>query len=162
MAIGNNFLTMEAANIFCGSSGDSNHLRLTSVHLPSIEEVYIDHRPGGAPIAIEIDVMINKLQCDFRLIGWNPNVDKLVSAWAASSNYFSVFGALRDRNTGQVHQAVAMMYGRLGQARPEAWQRGRAFTSDYSIRGIIKYTLTVANTQVFNWDFFNNTMTTAT
>lgn len=157
----NDILSMEAANIFCGNNGDSNHLRLSSVHLPSIEEMYVDHRAGGAPVAIEVDVCLSRLQCDFRLTGWTPNVDRLISAWSSGSNIFRFYGAVRSRTTGKVYQAYASMFGRLGKAQPAMWQRGALNASDYSIRGIINYQLTIAGTQVFRWDFFENTMTTA-
>lgn len=159
--IGTDFTSLEAANIFCGNDGSSNHLRLVDVHLPSFEEMYVDHKAGGAPVAIEVDVGFNRLQCDFRLAGWNPSVDALLSAWTSSSNIFNVFGAIRSRTTGQVFQAHANIFGRLGKAQPANWERGVNYATDYSIRGIVHYQLTIAGSDVFRWDFFENTLTTA-
>src|SRR6478609_9888275 len=102
---GNNLYTMEAANLFCGTNGESNHLRMLNVRLPTLEEQYIDHRPGGSPVAIEIDVILNRLQCDFRLAGWNPSVDGMISAWSIASNQFWMFGAIRNRVTGKIYKA---------------------------------------------------------
>ena len=62
-------LSLEAANMFCGKEANdlsnSLHLKLTEVNLPSIEENYSDHRGLGAPVAIEIDTVINRLECTF-------------------------------------------------------------------------------------------------
>jgi phage tail tube protein FII len=155
-------LTLEAANIFCGAGGDPNHLRLTNVKLPGYEEVYIDHKPGGAPIGIEVDVLVNKLQCDFTLAGWTPKVDALIGSWQNGTNQFMIFGALRDRLTGDVLQAQATITGRLGKAGANEWQRGTVGSFAYSVRGIIKYKLVITNVgTMIDWDFFQNTLSMA-
>jgi phage tail tube protein FII len=154
-------LTLEAANIFCGAGGGSNHLRLINVKLPSYEEVYVDHKPGGAPIAIEVDVLVNRLQCDFTLAGWTPEVDALIGSWQGGTNQFMMFGALRDRLSGVVQQTQATITGRLGKAAVNEWQRGIVGNSAYSVRGVIAYKLVVAGTIMIDWDFFNNTLSLA-
>jgi hypothetical protein len=157
-------LTLEAASIFCGarSAENSNHLRLMNVKLPGYEESYIDHKPGGAPIGIEVDVLVNKLQCDFSLIGWTPEVDALIGSWQTGTNAFYVFGALRDRLSGNVLQAQATITGRLGKAAINEWQRGAVGNSSYSIRGVIAYKLVIAGYgTMIDWSFFNNTLSLA-
>lgn len=164
---GTSVRTLEAANLFCGATGQSNHLRLANVKLPDVEEVYVDHRPGGAPVAIEVDVMIQRLECDFTLVGWNPEIDALLNAWQDGQNQFWFFGAIRDRviipdgGTTNVFQAIAKMTGRLGKSQPGQWQRGALGEFSYSIRGIIAYRLTVAGSIVYDWDFFNNSFSTS-
>lgn len=158
---GTSIRTMEAANIVCGLTGPSNHLRAQAIRLPGMEEVYVDHRPGGAPMAIEVDVMLQRLQCDFTLVGWTPEVDILLSAWQQGANQFWVYGAIRDRLQGTVSQAVASITGRLGRSVPNSFQRGGSDHFDYSIRGIISYKLTIAGQSVLDWDFFNNRFQTA-
>lgn len=154
-------LTLEAANIFCGVGGASNHLRLLDVKLPGYEEVYVDHKPGGAPLGIEVDVQANRLQCDFVLAGWTPRVNALIGSWRAGSNQFDFFGALRDHLSGNVMQAHASMVGRLGKATPNDWQRGVVSSHAYSIRGIIAYKLVIDGSTLIQWDFFNNTLSLA-
>jgi phage tail tube protein FII len=153
--------TLEAANIFCGAGGKSNHLRLTNVRLPGYEETYIDHKAGGAPVAIEVDVQVNRFQCDFTLAGWTPQVDALIGSWQGGSNTFNVFGALRDRMAGTVSQAQATITGRLGKATHNDFQRGSVDRWSYSIRGIIAYKLVVAGNTMIDWSFFNNTISLA-
>jgi P2 family phage contractile tail tube protein len=162
MPLGTGILTLEAANLFCGSSGTSNHLRLLDVRLADLEEEYLDHRAGGAPVGIEIDVQINKLLCEFTLAGWTPEVASMISAWITDMNQFWIFGALRQRNTinGDVLKATAKIYGRLGKADPTNWQRGSVHHWSYAIRGIIQYRLDVDGTVIFDWDFFQNTLAT--
>jgi hypothetical protein len=155
-------LTLEAANIFCGAAGGSNHLRLVNVKLPSYEEVYIDHKPGGAPIGIEIDVIVNKLQCDFNLVGWTPQVDALIGSWRSGVNQFWIFGALRDRLSGSVTQVQVNMTGRLGKVAMNEWQRGSVGSTSYSIKGLIAYKLQIQGYGVMiDWSFFNNTLSLA-
>jgi P2 family phage contractile tail tube protein len=152
---------LEAANLVCGADGNHNHLRLLDVKLPTIEEQYLDHRPGGAPVAIEVDVIINKFQCDFALAGWSPKIDALVRAWSVGANDFKFFGALRKHPTGEVAQVIANMTGRLGKVSYDSWRRGGLSQTSYSIKGIINYSLVVAGEPLFDWDFFNNTVFTA-
>jgi Bacteriophage tail tube protein len=159
-------VTLEAANVFCGAQGGSQHLRLMNVKLPSYEEVYVDHKPGGAPIGIEVDILVNKLQCDFTLVGWTPKVDALIGSWQGGTNLFWFYGALRDRLTGQVYQVQATMTGRLGKAAANEWQRGSINSFSYSIRSLIAYKLEInPNTDsavtMIEWDFFNNTLALA-
>lgn len=155
----NGLLTLEAANMYCGGSGsgnESNHIRLVNVKLPAMEEQYLDHRPGGAPIAVEVDVMINKLMCEFTLAGWTVHVAELLDAWQQQQQQFWFYGALRERLTGNIYQAQAYIVGRLGRADMQAWQRGQINGYDYALRGIIAYTLSVADETVYDWDFFRN------
>lgn len=154
-------LTMEAANIFCGveapsDPSQSNHLRLTDIKLPGMDEQYVDHRAAGAPVAIEIDTVFARLQCDFTLAGWSTDVADLIGQWGSAVNQFWVFGALRDRVTGNVVQGQASIYGRLGRADPNQWRRGDVSHWAYSIRGITKYKLTVAGAEIYEFDYFNS------
>lgn len=156
-------LTMEAANIYCGVNqpndiSNSNHLRLADVKLPGMDEQYVDHRGAGAPVAIEIDTMFARLQCDFTLAGWTSQVATLLAQWGSDVNQYWVFGALRDRVSGTVMQGIASIYGRLGRADPQLWRRGDVAHWAYSIRGITKYKLLINEDQtpMYEWDYYNN------
>lgn len=156
-------LTMEAANLYAGvlepgnDVQNSNHLRLTDIKLPGWDEQYVDHRAAGAPVAIEIDTVFARLQCDFTLAGWNTQVASILAQWGSDVNQFWVFGALRDRVTGNVLQARASIYGRLGRADPQLWRRGDVSHWAYSIRGITKYKLDVGTDQtLYEFNYFEN------
>lgn len=156
----NTLLTMESANIFCGAgpadSQASNHLTLSEVKLPGFDEQYVDHRAGGAPVAIEIDTIFAKLDCTFSLAGWSPQVISLLNSWSAQQNTFSIYGAIRDRMSGEVQQAVAHIKGRLGRADPQNWRKGDLQHWQYAIRGIVAYQLSLAGGLMVSWDFFQN------
>lgn len=156
-------LTMEAANIYCGvaapSPGDvnnSNHLRLTEVKLPGFEEQYTEHRAAGAPVSLEINTVFAKLECDFTLAGWTPQVASLIALWGSVNNQYWVYGALRDRVSGNIMQGVASIYGRLGKADPQQWRRGDTANWAYSIRGITKYKLFTndGSPAIYEYDYF--------
>jgi P2 family phage contractile tail tube protein len=154
-------LTMEAANIFCGVEApsdptQSNHLRLTDIKLPGMDEQYVDHRGAGAPVAIEIDTVFARLECTFTLAGWSTDVAALIGQWGSAANQFWVFGALRDRVTGNVLQGQAKIYGRLGRADPQQWRRGDVSHWAYALRGITRYNLSVGAESVYEFDYYNN------
>src|SRR4029077_9622670 len=100
--------TMESANMLVGDTGDnasapgiSTHLTLQELKLPALEENYVDHNPGGAPLAIEIPTHMNKLECTFNLAGWDPKVMVYIGQNARTYQRFTAYGLLRDRRTAQ-------------------------------------------------------------
>lgn len=152
--------TMEAANLFCGKEAQdvsvSNHLTLTEIKLPALDEVYVDHRAGGAPVAIEIDTVINKFESTFILLGWTPSVAQLAASWSRDQNHFYMYGVIRDRQSGDILQAIGHMIGRLGKTDPQNWRRGDVMHWNYAIKGIVHYELSIAGQQMYYWDFFTN------
>jgi phage tail tube protein FII len=172
----NTIYSLESANLFCGTlattasgQADSLHLQLTELKLPAMNQGNVDHRAAGAPITIEIDTQIAKLESTFQLVGWNPEVAGLVASWSSSDNAFFAYGLLRDRSSGDAIQAMAYMTGRMGLADPQMFRRGDAQHWNYAIKNITHYELTTGsgisaasggaptNELVF-WDFFSNTL----
>jgi P2 family phage contractile tail tube protein len=152
--------TMESANLFCGRDFDgenSNHLVLTQLQLPSLEKQYVDHRAGGAPLAMEVDTVTAKPQCTFTILGWTPQIMQLYNSWSGDDNWFTAYGLVRDQMSGTAMQAVAMMCGQLGRVNPVSWQKGDLSHYQYSIRGMTYYQLVLADEPLVLWDFFNNT-----
>lgn len=157
----NPFLALEHVNLFCGTenagSEKSNHLILSELQLPKFEEQYIDHRPGGAPLAVEVDVIIQRLEASFQLAGMQPQVMRLLRPASAQQTWFVALGFVRDLDTGDYTQAMATMQGRLGIVEPAPWRRGTTFQTHYVIRSIVQYRLEVAGYgNIVTWDFYNN------
>jgi len=161
----NPVLVLDYANLFCGSRpGDetkSNHLSLAEVKLPSLEVQYVDHRPGGAPFATEIDVIMTKLEAQFTLLGITPQVMRLMKSWEAQMNDFFIYGNLRDYMTNVAVQLEVLIRGQLGHVDADPFRRGDVFHVKYAIRGIIHYEMNLAtplegSQPVYLWDFFNN------
>lgn len=156
---------MEAANLFAGDEqpDNSNHLTLQELKLPGLEENYVDHTAGGAPVGIEVETHMSRLEATFNLAGWNVNVMGLIGAWQREKQRFTARGFIRDRRTGSSMTALAVMWGRLGRVNPTNFRRGDLHGHEYAIRGITKYKLTMSmpngggNLELINWDFFTNT-----
>jgi phage tail tube protein FII len=157
----NTLFVMEKANLFCGKvaadQANSNHLILAELKLPTMDEQYVDHRAGGAPLAIEVDTIVARLEATFVLAGWTSQVNKLFYSWAADDNWFTAYGLVRDRVNGRPLQAIAQMKGRLGRADPVNWRNGDLQHWNYSIRGIVHYELVLADQPMYLWDFYSNT-----
>jgi P2 family phage contractile tail tube protein len=147
---------MEAANLFCGDGASGNHLSLVNLKLPGLELNFADHNAGGAPVGIEIDTHINKLESTFNLAGWKPDVMKLMGTWQDGLRHFTAYGAIRDRETGKLQKATAVMWGQLGRANPTEFSRGNVQAHEYSIRGITRYLLSMGDVSIYDWDFFAN------
>lgn len=153
-----NVFLMEAANLFCGDHDPSasNHLTLSELKLPGLEENYVDHVAGGAPVAIEVDTHINKLEAGFNLLGWTPAVMTMIGTFTRAQQVFTAYGVIRDRRTGEALEAKAIMGGRLGKANPANWQKGSNQHFEYSIKGIVHYELYMDGVEIYNWDYFLN------
>ena len=155
----NTIYVMEAANLFAGDHDPtaSNHLTLAQLQLPALEENYADHVAGGAPIGIEVDTHINRLEAGFNLTGWQPHVMKLIGTSARERQVFTAYGVIRDRKTGAALEAMAILRGRLGRVAPTAFRRGDLQQHEYAIRGVVHYELYMDGEEIYNWDFFTNT-----
>ena len=154
---------LEYANLFCGSAPTdetaSNHLTLKSVQLPRLEMQYVDHRAGGSPVSIEIDVIQTRMECRFELIGIAPQVMELMGRqwWGFGSNDYFIYGHVRNYVDGSVKQVEAYLRGQLGSVESNDFKRGgEPFGMRYAIRGIQAYRLNLGDTPIYNWDFFTN------
>lgn len=151
---------LEAANIFCGDQDPSlsQHLTITDHKLPKMELATVDHSAGGAPMTIEIDTILQKLESTFTLAGWSPEVATLIASWEQQHNTFTSYGVIRDRRSGIAIEAKAIIGGKLGLADPANFTRGAAQSWAYAIRAITSYQLYVDQAEVYWWDFFLNTL----
>ena len=161
--------TMESANMICGDTGDasapgiSTHLEITDLKLPGLEENYVDHTPGGAPVQIEVPMFQNRLEATFTLAGWNPAVMSMFASWVRSLNRFTAYGLIRDRRTGMGLQAIALFEARLGRVNPTNFRKTDLMQMEYSLRSIVHYELYMQQvvgaepTEIVFWDFFTST-----
>jgi hypothetical protein len=153
-----NLYIMEAANLFAGDHNpqSSNHLTLQNLKLPGLEEQFTDHAAGGAPVAIEIDTHIGRLEATFNLLGWQPRVMTLIGQSARNRQTFTAYGLIRNRRTGEPMEGMAVMQGRLGRVNPTDFNRGTNQVHEYAIRSIVHYELKMGGEQIYFWDFFTN------
>jgi P2 family phage contractile tail tube protein len=152
-------LVLEAANIFVGNDPTaSNHLVLRNVKFPTLEKSYVDFTPGGAIMGIEIDTHFNKLEVTFSLAGWSQQALSQVGIWSNASQQFSIYGMLRDRNQGGTQRVEGYIFGQLGKAAPDNFDRGTLNAIEYAIKGITHYELKINGKQIYLWDMFTNEM----
>lgn len=157
----NPVMIMDYANLFCGAGPQddaaSNHLVLTELNLPAMDVQYADHRAAGAPIFIELDTGMARLETTFVLVGLTPQVMNLVNSWVLTERKFFAYGNVRDHNTGIAIQAAAAFIGQLGRADPQNFRKGDVMHTNYAIRGITHYEFKLAGQDLVIWDFFTNT-----
>jgi phage tail tube protein FII len=155
-------LVLDYANLFCGSAvGDdtkSNHLTLSELTLPTMEIQYVDHRAGGAPVAVEIDVVMTRMELSFEVIGITPQIMALLRNLEMSKHDFVAYGNLREYNSGVAMQLMALFRGQLSRMEPRPFKRGEVFHVKYQVRGLMKYELYIGDREIpiYRWDFFSN------
>lgn len=151
--------TLEAANIFCGDDPTaSSHLVLKNVKFPTMEKAYVDFMPGGGIMGLEIDTHFNKLEVTFSLSGWTPQTMALVGRWSRQTQQFSIYGMLRNRLSGAATRVNAQIFGMLGRVAPDVFEKGTLSMVEYAIKGITRYELEVAGTQLYLFEMATNTM----
>jgi Bacteriophage tail tube protein len=165
---------MESVNLICGDTrsavpggvaapGISTHLTLQELKLPAIEENFVDHTPGGAPIGIEIPTHMNKLEATFNLAGWDAGLMTYIGKEDPYNHRFTAYGLIRDRRTSRALQAIAVIEGRLGRVNPTAFSKGTLQHHEYSIKSIVHYELSMQTNEtgqtlypIYHWDFFTS------
>jgi phage tail tube protein FII len=128
-----------------------------------MEIQYVDHRPGGAPVAVEIDVVMTRMELEFEVVGVTSQIMALLRNLEMSKHDFFAYGSLREYSSGETLPLKAYFLGQLSRVQPNAFRRGQIFHIKYQVRGLMKYELYIGQEEIpiYRWDFFNNTFETA-
>lgn len=155
----NTLYIMEAANLFAGDHDPSasNHLSLLELQLPSLEENLADVNPTGAPIAIEVDTHIIRLEATFVLAGFQPQIMAMLGESDRMRQTFTAYGLVRDRRSGEALEAKMIMEGRLARVHPTNFVRGTVLNHEFSIRAVTHYEFYLDQREIYWWDFFTST-----
>lgn len=123
-----------------------------------MEIQYVDHRPGGAPVAVEIDVVMTRMELSFEVVGITPQIMALLRNLEMRKHDFFAYGSLREYNSGVALPLRAIWRGQLSKVEPKPFRRGDIFHTRYQVRGIMKYELYIGdmNAPIYYWDFFTN------
>ena len=145
---------LEAVNLYCGDFDPtkSKHLTITEMKLPLLEEIYVDHHPGGSPVAMEFAVGVSKLSSTFTLNGFDPHLLVQFGLGSRVRNIFTAYGVMRDKRSGRAIEAKAVLEGRLGKADQSAFQRGEITSVEYMIGEIFHYELHFDGSEKIYWD----------
>lgn len=150
--------TMEAANLFVGlhDPTKSKHLTLAELKLPDLQAIYGDHHAGGALVATEFEVGVQKLEPTFKLNGFDP--DLLIEFGLSSrfKNVFTAYGVIRDQRTGQAIESKAVIEARLGRVAPDAFQRGELQGHEYAMNSVTRYEVWFNGAPKIEWEFFSS------
>lgn len=152
-------LLLEQANIFLGDANpeDSNHIKLASVALPTLERVTASHLGGGA--VSEVNWSMNAfraLEPSFKLAGFSESSYRLLGIGTAEAQRFTIYGGLRNKETGKILQAKAIVRGIIGRLAADAFERASAFGHDHGITEVTRYELHVDGEEWFYMDYFTS------
>lgn len=151
---------MEAANLFAGDHDqvNSKHLTIEELKLPDLQEVLVDHQPGGGKVGVEFAVGMEKLEPTFKLKGWDIALMRQFGLGSPLRRTFTAYGVVRDKRSGRGIEAKAIMEGRLSRIAPDAFQRGEAMAHEYAINEVLHYEIHFDGQEELYWDFFTNTV----
>jgi len=151
---------MEAANLFCGDHDPANskHLTIEELKLPDLQEILIDHQPGGGKVGVEFAVGVEKLEPTFKLKGWDIGLLRQFGLGVRQRQTFTAYGVIRDKRTGRAIEGKAIMEGRLSRIAPDAFQRGESMAHEYAINEVLHYEIHFDGREELYWDYFTNTI----
>jgi P2 family phage contractile tail tube protein len=155
-----NVYIMEGANLFCGDHDPEKDKKLTlkELKLPDLQEVLVDHMPGGGKLGVEFAVGVQKLEPTFKLEGWDMLLLRQFGASTQQRRTYTAYGAIRDKRSGRVIQAKAIMEARLSKIAPDAFTRGESMGHDYALNECLHYEVYFDGAEELYYDFFTNTL----
>lgn len=150
----------ELMNIFAGDTGEdrSKHLTLESLKLPGLEEATAEHKPGGGIGSIEIGSLgLKALTVSFKLKGSDPQTMSLFGINGRVAMPYTIYGVVRDKQTGAAIELKAVVYGRLTKLEPSEFKRGDLDDQDHEIKEISHYEVYWDKKEKFFYDFYSST-----
>lgn len=149
---------LEAVNLFCGDHNpkDSKHLTISEMKLPDLQAIYQDHHPGGARVAIEVELGVQKLEPTFKLAGFDPDLLTQFGLGARNKHVYTAYGLIRNKRNGKDIETKAIIEARLGKIAPDAYSRGELVGHEYALNEVTHYELWFDQKPKIVWDFFEN------
>lgn len=150
-------LVVSGANLFVGTNPDaSKFLTLTELKLPALQAQYQDHMAGGAPVGIEIETGINKLEPTFKLTGVDPATLSQFGLGSRNRQVYTARHVVTDKGTGRKIELKAVIEGRLGKVETDAYKKGDLLATDYAINEVWHYEVWFDRKELVYWDFREN------
>jgi uncharacterized protein len=149
----------EAANLYAGDNGPNNskHLTLQSIQIPQLKEKTEEHTPGGGIGAISIGMMsLEMLEVTFKLVGSDVQTKAQFGLGSNGSQFYTIYGALRDKNSGRAIERKLIVKGRLVECGEDEFSRGKLTTQDHKIAEVTHYELYEDKAEVHYYDFFSS------
>ena len=149
-----------AANLFVGDDDPtkSKHLVIQELKLPALQGQYQDHMPGGAPVGVEIETGINKLEASFKLVGFDPDTLQMFGLGSRVRHTYTAYSVITDRRTGRRIERKAIIEGRLGKVEEDTFKKGDLVATDYAINEIWHYEVWFDKQEMLYWDFASNVL----
>ena len=153
----------EAANLYCGDADPtkSKHLAIQELKLPTLQAQYQDHMPGGAPVGVEFETGIQKMEPTFKFLGFDPHLLAQFGLGSRNKHIYTAYSVITDRRTGRRVERKSIMEGRLGKVEEDTLKKGELVSTDYAINEVTHYEIWFDKTEVFYWDFWTNTLRNA-
>lgn len=147
----------QGMNLFVGDEGPDNskHLILTSIEIPTMEEITQAHHAGGAFGEVEVGLRsIKALTASFKTSGYDPQTAIQFGIGTGTTLPFTFYSDVKNKNGGANVKVKAVMKGCLTQAKPDSKERGKLMSHDHQIKEIFHYELWFGTQEIYFWDYF--------
>jgi phage tail tube protein FII len=155
-------LIQEAANLYVGDDTPNANKRnnLTSLKLPTLEEISASHHAGGAIGEIEVGGLgLRALQLTFKLAGHDPQVQSQFGLGQRGRQPFTTYGLIRDKGiSNRAIEVKAIAWGRLGRIEGDEFTRGDSLLGhDHMVHEILRYGVWFDGAEKYYYDWETGT-----
>lgn len=150
---------VSGANMFVGTEDPvlaNKFLTLTELKLPALQAQYQEHMAGGAPVGIEVETGIQKLEPTFKMTGYDPHTLAQFGLGSKGRQVYTARHVVIDKGTGRQIEMKAIIEGRLGKVETDAYKKGDLLATDYAINEVWHYEVWFDRQELVYWDFREN------
>ncbi|MBB6308903.1 phage major tail tube protein [Xanthobacter tagetidis] len=148
----------EGVNLYCGDHepDKSKHLVIKNFKLEAFRETMVDHRAGGAMVATEFAVGIEKFGATFAFFGTDPDMVGLFGLGSIDRHIYTGYNAFRDLQSGKIIQRKLIIEARLGSIEEDQFEKGSAMGANYALNEIMHFEewWEGRTEPLKEWDFF--------
>ena len=140
--------TLKNFNVFVDGRGLAGVA--SEVNLPKLSLKTEEHRAGGMDAPTQIDMGMEKMECDFTLSEYNPEVLKLFGLLVNSPTHLTLRGALVG-GAGEVTPVVVNLWGNIKEVDPGSWKAGEKTQCKFTV-ALTYYKLTIGDEEIHEID----------
>jgi len=111
-------------NVFVEGKGFAG--KADEINLPKLTLKMDEYRAGGMDAPAEIDMGMEKLECDFTLGEFDADVLKLFGIQVGAAQSFRAQGSITNPTDGTATPVVVQLRGRIKESDMGTWKAGEA------------------------------------
>jgi uncharacterized protein len=147
---------LEAVDVRRADQPDSSRaLTVSKLALPAIKFMTAEHKPGGGVGAVSFVLpQIEAVEPKFELKGFDADILANIGLLDGTQNKWVFAGAVREKRTGRVLPARAVIEGIVAEWEPEEHSAGEFVGCNHVLHEVTHYEFQFDGRELWYWDFW--------